>query len=273
MNQAIRPYLSILRARFAVMLQYRAAALAGFATQCWWGVIKVMVLAAFYEGAARQPIDLAQAITYTWLGQAFLALLPWNADGEICEAVESGNIAYERLRPVDTHLLWFARAAAQRGANTLLRLTPMFILAAIVLPLIGLAHWSWRLPPTPTAALWFSISITLTLLLSSGFTVLVNIAVTALKTRRAANLAAVAVTPLSGMIVPLVLMPAWSQPFLFWQPFAGLVDIPYRIYFANLTGWGALAGVAAQSLWVMLFIVIGRAWMNRVMARIDVQGG
>ncbi len=44
------------------------------------------------------------------------------------------------------------------------------------------------------------------------------------------------------MLVPLVLMPGWAQGFLFWQPFAGLVDIPYRIYFGNLTGTGAAAG-------------------------------
>jgi ABC-2 type transport system permease protein len=128
------------------------------------------------------------------------------------------------------------------------------------------------MPSTASAAALFALSISLTVLLSSSFTVLLNIAVTALKTRRAANLAPVLVSPLSGMIVPLVLMPAWSQPFLFWQPFAGLVDIPYRIYFANLTGAGALAGIVAQLIWVVGFIVIGRAWMARVMARVDTQG-
>jgi ABC-2 type transport system permease protein len=30
-----RPYLAILAARFALLLQYRAAALAGFGTQMW----------------------------------------------------------------------------------------------------------------------------------------------------------------------------------------------------------------------------------------------
>lgn len=272
MITAALPYLSILRARFILMLQYRAAAFAGFATQCWWGVIKIMVLAAFYAGSAHQPISLAQAITYTWLGQAFLALLPWQADGEISLAVETGNVAYERLRPVDTHLFWLARAVAMRAANTSLRLVPMFLVAAVALPLANLAQWSWRLPPTTPAATLFAISITLTVLLSSSFTVLLNIAVVALKTRRAANLAPVLVTPLSGMIVPLVLMPAWSQPFLFWQPFAGLVDIPYRIYFGNLTGAGACEGIAAQTIWIVLFMVIGRAWMARVMARVDMQG-
>jgi len=47
MLPASRPYLAAFRARFQLMLQYRTAALAGFATQCWWGGIKIMVLAAF----------------------------------------------------------------------------------------------------------------------------------------------------------------------------------------------------------------------------------
>jgi ABC-2 type transport system permease protein len=266
------PYLAILRARFTLMLQYRAAAIAGFATQCWWGGIKIMVMAAFYAGATHQPISLAQVITYTWLGQGLLGLLPWQADAEISEAVETGNVAYERLRPVDTHTLWLARAIAARAANTSLRVVPMFVLAAFLLPLVGLGAWSWHMPSTSNAAALFAVSISLTVLLSSSFTVLLNIAVTALKTRRAANLAPVLVSPLSGMIVPLVLMPAWSQTFLFWQPFAGLVDIPYRIYFANLTGTSAMAGIVAQSIWIVGFTAIGRFWMARVMARVDMQG-
>ena len=272
MNTIALPYLAILRARFALMLQYRAAAFAGFVTQCWWGIIKVMVLAAFYAGHGPQPISLAQAITYTWLGQGLLGLLPWNADPEISDAVESGNVAYERLRPVDTHSLWFARAIAQKTGATTLRLVPMFVVAAILLPLAGLGDWAWKMPATPGAAALFAVSITLALLLSSGFVVLLNVAVTALKTRRAANIAATIVNPLSGIIVPLALMPAWAQSFLFWQPFAGLVDIPYRIYFGNLSGAAALEGIAAQLLWVGLFILAGRFWLAEVWARVDTQG-
>lgn len=266
------PYIAILRARFALMLQYRTAAFAGVVTQCWWGVIKIMVFAAFYATSPHQPITLAQAITYTWLGQGLLGLLPWNADPEISEAVESGNVAYERLRPVDTHSLWFARAVAQKAGATALRVVPMFAVAAIALPLIGLKNWAWQLPPTPMAAALFAVSIALTLLLSAGFVVLLNIAVAALKTRRAANIAGTLVNPLSGTIVPLALMPAWAQGFLFWQPFAGLVDIPFRIYFGNLTGAAALEGIAAQALWVTLFILAGRFWLAQVWARVDTQG-
>jgi len=267
-----RPYLAILVARFTLMLQYRTAAFAGFATQCWWGMLKIMVLAAFYASAPHQPMTLPQAITYVWLGQGLLGLLPWSADLQISEAVETGNVAYERLRPVDTHTFWLVRAIAQRVGGTALRVVPMFLLAGVILPLVGLQGWSWHLPPTLAAAALFAVSISLTVLLSSAFVVILNVAVVALKTRRASNLAPVLVNPLSGMIVPLALMPAWAQGFLFWQPFAGLVDIPYRIYFANLTGMAALEGIFAQALWTTLLLLIGRWWLARVMARLDMQG-
>lgn len=267
-----KPYLAILSARFSLMLQYRMAALAGFATQCWWGVIKIMVLAAFYASSGRQPMSLAQVITYVWLGQAFLALLPWQADADIAIAAETGNVGYERLRPVDTHAFWLMRAIAWRVANALLRALPMFAVAAVLLPVIGLGAWAWRPPANLAAGLLFALSLTLTVLLSSALTVLLNCAVVALKTRRASNVAPLFVNALSGMIVPLALLPSWAQGFLFWQPFAGLVDIPYRIYFGNLAGAAAGAGLFAQSLWSVVLILAGRAWLARVMDRVEMQG-
>src|SRR5947208_2695577 len=101
--EAMRPYLAILATRFQLLLQYRAAALAGFATQLWWGAMKIFVLAAFFQNTTRAPITLAQTITYVWLGQALLGILPWNIDPDIAQMAETGNVGYERLRPVDTY--------------------------------------------------------------------------------------------------------------------------------------------------------------------------
>ncbi|MEJ0042944.1 MAG: hypothetical protein WDM81_12390 [Rhizomicrobium sp.] len=270
---AALPYLSILRARFSLMLQYRTAAWAGVATQFWFGAIRVMTLVAFYAGGAgHQPLNLAQVVTYIWLGQAFLAMLPWAADAEIAAAVESGNVGYERLRPIDTYWLWFARALAWRVANTSLRAGPVFVLAALLLPLTQMHDWAWRMPASGLSALLFVPSIALTALLSSAMTVLLNIVVTALKTQRVVGFSMGIVNLFSGLVIPLALFPAWAQTPLLWQPFAGLADIPYRIYFGALSGGMAVQGLAAQALWIVLLVVIGRWWLNRVLARIDMQG-
>ena len=64
MHARLRPYAAACRARFLLMLQYRVAALAGFATQCWWGAIKIMVYVAFFETAtAAAPLSLPNVIT------------------------------------------------------------------------------------------------------------------------------------------------------------------------------------------------------------------
>jgi ABC-2 type transport system permease protein len=270
---AIRPYLAVCTTRFALLLQYRTAAFAGFVTQCWWGVIKIMVFAAFFKSAPHQPMTLEQTITYVWLQQAFLAVLPWNVDAELVQMVESGNVGYERIRPIDTYTYWFARETAWRSAAPLLRCVPMFALAGILLPLVGLGAWSWRLPSSPLALALFAISMALAVLLSASITVLMNVLMVALRTSRGTGVVAGLVNAFSGMIVPLALLPTALQPFLFFQPFAGLVDIPYRIYFANLSGAAALWGLFAQAMWVVILVLIGRAFLARVMARIDMQGG
>ncbi|MBL6854703.1 MAG: ABC transporter permease [Alphaproteobacteria bacterium] len=273
MSTLALPYLSVLRVRFQLMLQYRTAAWAGVATQFWFGAIRVMTLVAFYVGTGQQPMNLPQVVTYIWLGQAFLAMLPWAPDAEIAVAVESGNVGYERLRPVDTYFLWYARALAWRVANTALRAGPVFILAALILPLTAMADWRWRLPTGGAAAALFVASITLTALLSSAFTALLNIVLVHVKTPRVGNFAMGFTNLFSGLVIPLALFPHWAQPFLLWQPFAGLADIPFRIYTGALAGATAAQGLASQVLWILLLVLLGRWWLARVLAHIDMQGG
>src|SRR5258706_1730251 len=269
MIATFRPYGAVYAMRFALLLQYRVAALAGFATQLWWGTMKILVFAAFYRSAPVQPLTLADAVTYVWLGQAFLTVLPWNADPEIAQMAETGNVGYERLKPVDTYAYWFARAIAWRTATPLLRALPMLALAALVLRATGPSAWRWRMPPTVSAACLFAFSMFLAVCLSAAITVLTNIFVTAVRTSRGVSLLNGSVTVLSGMVVPLALMPSWMQPLLFWQPCAGLVDIPYRVYFGNLAGEAAARGLFAQTLWVVLLVAAGRLFMTHTMARID----
>jgi ABC-2 type transport system permease protein len=272
---AVRPYTALFTSRFQQMLQYRGAALAGFATQCWWGGLKVMILAAFYStGEGGAPITLAQAITYAWVSQALLALSPWFADPDVATAVRTGAVSYDRLRPVDFYSLWFARAAGWIAARVAPRAALMLGFAAILLPLVGLGDWSWKLPASITAAALFAVSLVLALLLSAAMVMLLNIATAASLNARGVN--AIAATPtvlLSGNLLPLSLFPDWLQTGLLLQPFAGLLDIPLRIYFGVLEGAGALAGLGIQAFWLAAIVAFGRGWLTRVLRSLEMQGG
>ena len=250
-----RPYLAAFRARFQLMLQYRAAALAGFATQCWWGAIRIMVFAAFYGiNAAAAPISLTDAVTYVWLGQALLALLPWVADPEIGQAVRTGGVGYDRLRPVDAYGYWYARTLGWMLARALPRAVLMMVGAGIVLPLVGLGAWAWRPPSGLAAALLFVPAF-------------------ALMTALGAAVLTPLVIVFSGSLLPLDFFPDGLRPFLHLQPFAGLVDIPFRIYFADLRDGAALQGLALQAGWTLVLIGLGRHAMDRMMRRLEMQGG
>lgn len=272
---SLRPYLAVFAGRLQLTLQYRAAALAGFVTQCWFGIIRILIFAAFYAGGAgHAPMSLANVVTYTWLGQAFLAFLPWNADPDVAEMVRSGAVAYERLRPVDTYAWWYARALAWSVARVLPRAALMALFAVALLPLVGLGHWGLAPPPTLAAAAWFALSLVGLVTLSASITLLINVILTATLNDRGPNtLVAPIVNLFSGMVVPLAFFPDAWRPWLRGQPFAGLIDIPFSIYFGGLTGWGAASGVALQFGWTVTLILVGRVWLGRTMRRLVVQGG
>jgi ABC-2 type transport system permease protein len=271
----LRPYVAAFRARFLLMLQYRAAALAGFATQCWWGAIRIMVYAAFYEtAAAAAPLSLPDVITYTWLGQAFLALLPWVADPEVGTAIRTGGVGYDRLRPLDTYSYWYARTLGWIVARAVPRAVLMLVAAGIVLPLAGLQEWAWQPPSGIGAALLFVPALLLMVMLAVAVLMLANIVVAASLNERGVN---AVLTPLvivfSGSLVPLDFFPDSMRLLLHVQPLAGLVDIPFRIYFADLHGAAAFQGMALQAGWTLALIGLGRLAMARMMRRLEMQGG
>ena len=81
------------------------------------------------------------------------------------------------------------------------------------------------------------------------------------------------VVVLSGTLLPLDFFPDALRPFLHMQPFAGLVDIPFRIYFADLSGSAAVQGLALQAGWTLALVGLGRLAMARTMRRLEMQGG
>src|SRR5690242_15315288 len=272
-----RPYVAAFSARFLLMLQYRAAAFAGFLTQCWWGGIKIMVYAAFYRASSphtHPAITLAQVATYTWLNQGLLALMPWSCDPEVALAVRTGVVMYDRLRPVDAYAYWYARAAAFMTSRAAPRAVLMMIVAGFAMPLLGFRELSWAPPPSVAQFALFAMSLVLMVCLSSAFMMLLNIAVAVtLNDRWVSQSLNPLLVVLSGSLVPLALYPDWAQRALFVQPFAGIVDIPFRIYSGNFAGTSAVEGLALQLGWIVVLVTAGRVWLERVMRRLEVQGG
>ena len=270
-----RSYAAVVAARFRMLLQYRAAALAGIATQIFWGCIKLMVLGAFYAVAVTTPpMTFTAIVAYVWLGQVLIGLLPWNHDPELQELFTSGGVAYELLRPLDLYWFWFARTLAYRTAPTLLRMVPGIVFAGLILPLIGLPEWALPAPASMSHGLMFSLSFVVTVMLSCAITILITISMFWLIEARGLSTFMYGVVPVfSGMIVPLPLFPEWMQPFLQWQPFRGLCDVPFRIYSGDIPLTMASQEIVLQFAWTVILILFGYGLITRARTRLVVQGG
>jgi ABC-2 type transport system permease protein len=272
---AVRPYVAIVSARFRMLLQYRAAAIAGLWTQIVFGLVILGIFEAFFRSTTRaQPMTFAQIVSYVWLGQALLGMLPWNADAEVRAMVRSGAVAYELCRPVDLYGLWYARALAWRTAPTVLRAVPMCAIASIGLPLIGLDEWRLVAPPSVASAVAFASTLACTLLLGCALTTLINITLLwTISGEGIVILTTTLVTFLSGMIVPVPLFPDWAKPIVQALPFAGLVDFPFRVYTGHIPPQATVWVVQHQLLWTAALVILGRWLLSRGLRRVVVQGG
>ncbi len=271
----MRAYRAIFSARFRVLLQYRLAAAAGFGTQLFWGLIKVMIFEAFYEAATKGPMPMRfeEVVAYVWLGQATLAALPWNVDRELAAMIRGGGVLYELLRPVDLYNQWFCRTLALRTAPTLMRAAPMFVTATAILPLLGAERWALATPTPAALAGWVAVMLG-AIVLGVAMTTIWNISMMwTLSSEGATHLAPALVTIFSGMVIPLPLFPDWAQGALRLSPFAGLLDLPARVFIGHIAPQD-VGGVLLQQLgWAFVLVVVGRWMLRRGVRQLVVQGG
>lgn len=272
----MQAYQSLFFARFALLLQYRTAAFVGVATQLFWGLVKVMVLKAFFSHSTSvQPMTLSEAIGYVWLGQAFIiALVPWSGDREIQELIRSGAVGYDLLRPVDLYNFWFTRALAMRTAPIILRAIPILIITMLILPLMGLTEWSLAFPSSFMAMVAFLLSFISAILLSAALTMLMTISMMWTLSGEGINtIVPTLVIIFSGLVIPLPLFPDWMKPLLNFLPFSGLFDQPLRLFTGNLTPDALFTVLLHQLFWITLMVWLGRFLVRRGINKLVIQGG
>ncbi|MHB1294804.1 MAG: ABC transporter permease [Anaerolineae bacterium] len=266
-GDALRPYAATLNARLQTALQYRVAAWAGVVTQVFWGLMRIMLFAAFYRSsAASQPMTFPQIVDYVWLGQALLGLQPWYVDGEIQALIRSGDMAFELLRPVDLYTYWYCRDLARRTGAVLLRAVPQVIIAALFFGFHAPASWE--------AGLAFALTLVGAFLLTGSIATLATIAMLfTLAGDGVRQFLGTVGMMFSGLIVPLAFLPPWVERLSLGSPFAGINDVPFRFYVGMLELSDLPLYLGLQIGWTLAFVVAGRLLLGYAQRRIVVQGG
>ncbi|HEX2927985.1 MAG TPA: ABC transporter permease [Ruminiclostridium sp.] len=267
----MKVYFSVFKMRMLNGLQYRTAALAGIATQFFWGFMYIMIYEAFYQnGTAAQPISLNQIIDYVWLQQAFLVfIMLWVRDSELFNLITGGNIAYELCRPCSLYGFWYSKLIAQRVSGALLRCFPILFIAFILPEPYGLSA-----PKSLPAFILFVVTITLGLMVLVSISMLIYISVFATMSPTGSLLVFGVIGDfMSGSIIPIPLMPAWLHDIAYVLPFRLASDLPFRVYSGNISVKEALFSILFQLVWLAVLVLLGRLSMSRILRKVVIQGG
>lgn len=267
----MRPYLAFFRLRFVTGLQYRAAALAGVATQFAWGFMRILLFQAFYEAdPAAFPMDFPALVSYIWLQQAFLTMLTtWSAPADLFETVSTGQVAYELCRPMDLYVMWWVKTCAARLSKAALRFLPVLLVTSL-LP----APYNLTLPKTPEAFLLFLFTLPL------GFALVVCVDMLMY------GMTFYTVSPwgirvlfasvsdfLIGGVLPLSFFPGWLRSIVDLLPYSLMQNAALEIYGGTLSGLEAFKALGLQLFWLFALITLGRLLFRKGIRQTVLQGG
>lgn len=267
----MKKYYSIFRIKFLNGIQYRTAAVAGCATQFFWGVMEILLYRAFYDtNPAAFPMEFSAMVSYIWLQQAFLALFAtWVTDNEIFNLIANGNVSYELCRPFDLYTMWFTRNVANRVAKAVLRCFPI-LLVAVLLP----APYGISFPKSTTAFLLFLLSAVLAVFVIVAFFMLIYI--TTFYTISPLGVRVVSMSVIeffSGAVIPLPFFPDWLQNIVQYLPFASMQNVPLRIYSGDIAGQAAYFSIFLQIVWIIFLVLTGKLFMRHALEQVVIQGG
>lgn len=266
---------SLFKIKTAASFQYRMAGFAGATTSIFWVLIEITVYTIFYtysnnkEAGSAAALTLKQVVSYAWLSQLLIFMQPMSIDSEILNKITNGDVGIEMCRPLDLYFHWFSKTAASS-------FTPLIWRGSIVLIFGMLMPASYRLslPASFSGFLCMFLSILIALLLCTSYAMLtcavrLNITWGDGPTYIMMLIGGV----LSGAYLPLQLWPKFMQDFLLFQPFAGYLDIPLRFYIGTMLPKEMFWGIGIQLIWIIIFIIAGRALMSKKLKNIIVQGG
>lgn len=263
----MRLFLEFSKRSFQRHLTYRAATVAGLATNLFFGLLRAAVLIALYgsrESLAGLSVD--GAVTYTGItqaGAAYLSLFGW---WHLMMSVESGEVGSDMLKPMNYYVFWMAQDFGRAAVQVLLRGLPIMLVYALIFDITYPTHLGqWIV---------FAITIVLSWLISFSFNFLVNLA--AFWTPNARGIGRFAfgfAWTLSGFFLPLRFFPDWFVTMANFTPFPSTVNTVVEIYLELLTGTALLEALLIQVFWGVVLIVAGQLVLRAGIRRLVIQGG
>jgi len=256
-------------------LTYRAAALAGLATNFFFGLIRVAVLTALYDGRTEAAgISLAAAVTFTALSQAFLSPLAAFSWFDVMRSVHSGEIAGDLLRPIGYQAFWLAHDLGRAAVQLVVRGLPIIGGYVLLFPWLAPAGSRFVWPQGPAMWLATAACIVLAWLVSFGWRFLANLSAFWSPDARGIIRFVFSLSWLaSGFLFPLRYFPDWLQRLCALTPFAHTFNAINEVFLGLRHGGDVAAVLAAQAAWAAALLALGALVLRAGVRRLVILGG
>jgi len=263
----MRLFWELIKLAFQRQLTYRAANLAGLATNFFFGFLRASVMIALYRSEQQVAgITLRQAITYTGLTQATIAFLSLFGWWDVMTSVYSGDIASDLLKPLNYYTFWLAQDVGRAAASIIVRGITIMIAYALFFDI--------TLPKTAGQWLALLVALGFSLLVSFSWRFLINLA--AFWTPDARGIGRLAFGTswfLSGFMMPLRFFPDWFVRLCHLTPFPSMINTVVEVYLGTLHGTALWRALAVQVAWAAALFVVGQVALRMGVRRLVIQGG
>ncbi|MGW5448783.1 ABC transporter permease [Streptomyces asiaticus] len=266
----MRLYAAVAVSGFKRYATYRVATVAGVFTNTVFGFILAYTYTALWDERPHLGgYDLAQALTFVWLGQALLAAVALMGGGfqeELQDRIRSGDIAVDLYRPVDLQLWWLSTELGRALFQLLGR--------GVVPMAVGALVFELRLPASPLTWLCFLLAVALAVCVGFAVRYLVSLAsFWLLDGTGLSMLSGLLCLFFSGMILPLNVFPGQLGEIARALPWAAMLQVPADVFLEERRGTGLLAAFAFQAGWAVALLAAGRAVQSAATRKVVVQGG
>lgn len=236
-------------------------------TNLFFGLLQAAVLLALYgERDTVAGLSTQDIITYTGLTQAaivYLSIFGWY---DLMNAVHSGEIAGDLLKPMRLFTFWLAQDLGRALVGLVLRGLTIMVIYALFFDITYPA----------SLAQWLALALTLALswLLSFAYRFLVNLtAFWSPDARGIGRFAFMVILFFSGFLMPLRFFPDWVQTLAYLTPFPHMLNTVVEVYLGVLSGPALLNALLAQALWAVGLIALGQWVLARGTKRLVILGG
>jgi ABC-2 type transport system permease protein len=249
---------------------YTAATAAGIFTNSVFGIILSFVYIAVWKAnPTAGGYDVADALTYTWFGQAIImpvAIWGGGSTDEFAERVRTGDVAIDFYRPVSP-LGWYLASDLGRAAYHL-------VTRGVAPTVVGALLFDLRGPASVAALAGFVVAVPLAVMVSFGLRMVVaTTTFWLLDDVGPRNLHACLALFFCGLTVPLVLFPAGLREVALRLPWASFIQVPTDIWLGKREGWAILGGLAQSALWIAVLLGVAALLIRAGQRKLVVQGG